>query len=84
MTEKAQEKLRKEINEQDQRKGQASENQPRPNRNLIIHGMVEDRSVEDLKKVQDVAYDIGLSLHRWDINKTTRLGAYEKRKKEAS
>ena len=47
------------------------------NRNLIIHGMDEHRRVEDVVKVQDVAQDIGLTLHRWDIDKTIRLGAYE-------
>ena len=51
------------------------------NRNLIIHGIEETRKVQDLVKIQDVAYDIGLSLHRWDVDKTTRLGAYEKGKK---
>ena len=35
----------------------------RPNMNLIFHGMVEDRKVEDLTKVQDVAHDIGIMLH---------------------
>ena len=53
----------------------------RPNKNLIFHGMVEDRKVEDLTKVQDVANDIGIMLHRWDVDKTSRIGAYEKGRK---
>ena len=51
------------------------------NKNLIFHGMVEDKSVEDLTKVQDVAHDIGIMLHRWDVDKTSRIGVYEKGKK---
>ena len=52
----------------------------RPNKNLIFHGMAEDKRVADLSKVQDVAHDIGVMLHRWDIDKTSRIGAYEKGK----
>ena len=43
--------------------------------------MSEDRKVAEITKVQDVAFDVGLSLHRWDMDKTTRLRAYEKGKK---
>ena len=51
------------------------------NKNLIIHGMEEDRLVDNVTKVQDVARDIGLALHRWDVDRTTRLGAFDKEKK---
>ena len=53
----------------------------RKEKSLVFHGMDEDRSVEDVKKVQDVATELGVSMHRWDINKTVRIGAYEKGKK---
>ena len=39
---------------------------------MIIHGMEEDRGVEDLLEIQDVAYDIGLSLY---VDRTVRIGA---------
>ena len=63
----------------DETKGEHTRN--KPNKNLIIHGIEEDRKVEDLVKVQDVAHDIGLRLHRWDVDKTSRIGAYEKDKR---
>ena len=43
--------------------------------------MAEDWKVEDITKVQDVAYEIGLNLYRWDVDKTSRIGAFEKGKK---
>ena len=64
----------------DRQKGR-DEEPNKTNKNLIFHGMAEDKKVEDLTKVQDVAHDIGIMLHRWDVNKTSRLGAYEDGKK---
>ena len=81
MIEKAQEGLRKEYGDPKKVEIHTGENSSKPNRNLIIHGMAEDRRVEDITKVQDVAYDIGLTLYRRDIDKTSRLGAFEKGKK---
>ena len=81
MIEKAHEKIRKEGEVTGKPKGRMNGDERRLNRNVIIHGMAEDRRVEDLSKVQDVAHDIGLSLHRWDVDRTVRIGAFEKGKK---
>ena len=82
MIEKAQDQMRKEVGGPETRKTHANEGTgSKTNRNIVIHGMSEDRRVGDISKVQDVAHDIGLSLHRWDVDKTMRLGAYEKGKK---
>ena len=61
------------------RSGEKELDRDRPNRNIIVHGVEEGQRAEELKKIQDVAYEIGLNLHRWDVDKTTRLGAFEKR-----
>ena len=68
---------------EDKRKGEIDNKTERnkANKNLICHGMVEDNNVEDLSKVQDVAHEIRIRLHRWDVDKTSRIGAYEKGKK---
>ena len=63
------------------RSGEKELDRDRPNRNIIVHGVEEGQRAEELKKIQDVAYEIGLNLHRWDVDKTTRLGAFEKGKK---
>ena len=81
MIENAQDQMRKEIGALKTNEAHTGESGSKTNRNIIIHGMSEDRKVGDITKVQDVAFDIGLSLHRWDVDNTVRLGAYEKGKK---
>ena len=57
MIAKANTDQRREINDQETSKGKS-------NRNLVIHGVEEDRNYEDIAKVQDLAYEMGLNLHR--------------------
>ena len=78
MIENTQDKMREEVGASKTDEGHTSKGGSKTNRNIIIHGMLEDREVGDITKAQDLAFDIDLSLHQWDVDKAIQLGAYEK------